>query len=189
MTQTEIVQVVADSWRAWQDEPGFPFTPDHCINGARVAMRTLHTFGVKAKPMSVRFTLFNRFAKDLFDAGFGPDEWPDHAWSLGVGPDAQKGDGGGWDGHLMLEGDGWTLDVSARQFHRPGLIRVERPLLLWENLPGWPRLINFTDEHSQWWTLGRWPSNNGWRNAPGWFRLHEAEMAELTDRMKRRLPA
>lgn len=184
----DIVLAMAGAWSAWQDEPGFPFNKDHCVNGTRVATRALPRLGVRARPVSVEFLLFNRFAWDLWHAGVGVDDWPAHAWSLGVGSSGPvssdpKGEDR-WDGHLICEGAGWTLDISARQFNRPGRIVVPEPLVIPDNLPRKGHAI-YTDEHGQRLFIGRWPANNAWREARGWLRLHQAEVNEIVSRTLR----
>ena len=178
--ELEIVTNVAGAFSAWQDEESFPFQPRCCVNGTRVATRVLRRFGIKAKPVSVHFVLFNQQALQLWRAGVPVEEWPSEAWSLGVGPENMSAGGGVelWPGHLVAEGNGWTLDVSARQFHRPGRLTVDEPLVFDFNLPHTGG-ISTTDSLSQTLMIARWPDNNGWRQAPGWKRAHEAEVDEL----------
>jgi len=173
------VEALARAWGRWQREDDFPFSPDHCINGTRVVVRALEKLGVTARPVSVHLLLFNRFAWDLFREGVGVEDWPDQAWSLGVGPDIAKG-GGRWNGHLMAEGRGWTLDISAGQFNRPGRIICPGPRVL----PVLPQVgdLFLDDKHGQRLIVGRWASNNGWRSAAGWLRLHGTEVREIVER-------
>jgi hypothetical protein len=182
MSEIATVRLLADAWGRWTREADFPFSPDHCINGTRVALGALRAHHIKAKPLSVQIVLFNKLAFDLFNDGLPVAEWPPEAWSVGVGPDARK-NAGGWDGHLLCEGDGWTLDVSAAQFTRPGRLSVPGPFVADENLPaqGW---ATFGDRFGQVLALRRWPDNEGWKRAPGWNRLHIDEVAELLMRME-----
>jgi hypothetical protein len=167
-----VVDALAEAWGAWQRDDGFPFSDDHCINGSRVTISALARLGVYARPLSVSFILFN--------AHVPPDVWQPPAHSLGVGPGAVKG-ADGWDGHLVVEGEGWTLDVSARQFHRPGRLISDGPWLCDENLPAEGPLLR-VDEHNQVLYIARWPENNGWRTAGGWKRPHGAEVREIVAR-------
>lgn len=176
------VEAMARAWGRWQREESFPFQPDHCINGTRVVCRAMEKLDVRARPVSVCFLLFNRFAWDLYQAGIEIDEWPDYAWSLGVGPGHAKG-GGKWDGHLCAEGNGWTLDISAAQFNRPGKIISTKPRILPQLPPSGQ--LELVDGHEQHLIIGRWPENNGWRSAGGWLRLHGTEVRELVERTTR----
>ena len=168
-TDVAEVSALAEAWTQWQTEPTFPFTPDHCINGTRVAIEVLRRFGIRAQPLSVRLMLFNRFGWDLFERGIRVERWPTHAWSIGVAETNDPSDPGKWHGHLVAEGHDWTLDLSASQFNRPGRIVSGSALAVPIRLPqrDWAR---FTDEHAQTLLLNRWPENNGWRLASGWRR-------------------
>lgn len=181
MSDTPIVRAVAQAWQEWQAEEDFPFTPDCCINGTRVAIRALAKLGVRASPVSVRFMMCNRFAWNLLQQKVPVSEWPHHAWSLGVGPDQVSGRNR-WNGHLCAEGEGWTLDISAGQFERPGRIICRGPRVMPRHLPPAGERVVFEDGHGQRLIIERWPENNGWRTARGWLRLQEAEADELVRR-------
>ena len=187
MSAPVVVIELARAWHDWQQQDSFPFRPDHCINGTRVAVRTLERFGVRAHPVSVQFLLFNRFAWELYNAGVPVDDWPEHAWSLGVGPREEIRDEDHFDGHLVCEGEDWTLDISAGQFDRPGRIVVPGPKVFHQRLPFGEQFVTFGDSHGQLLAIARWPENNSWRLAGGWKRLHEAEVAELERRINERL--
>lgn len=182
VSEPYIVEAMARAWGKWQHEPGFPFSPDHCINGTRVVCRAMEKLGVRAQPVSVQFALFNRFAWALFSEGVPVSEWPDHAWSLGVGPGHVKGTDR-WDGHLVAEGTSWTLDISAAQFNRPGRITVSGPRIM-PKLPPVGRGLVLDDEYGQRLIISRWPANRTWRTSGGWMRLHGTEVAELVARTK-----
>jgi hypothetical protein len=177
------IEVVAlgAAWDDWSRTSSFPFSPDHCVNGTRVAIRVLERLGIAAKPMSVSIGLFNRPGWDLSEAGVPPEEWPAHAHSVGVTPGAIGPRTDRFDGHLVAEGEDWVLDVSARQFHRPGRIEHDAPLLLADTvLPssGWlivdcPGIVV---------VIGRTPWNNAWREASGWKREQVAEIEECLRR-------
>lgn len=179
MSDLDVVKAMADAWGKWEREGTLPFTSDCCINGTKVVTHALRRFGVDAHPVSVRFVLFNRFAWDLFRNGVAVDEWPEHAHSIGVAPGADTLPGR-WNGHLVAEGNGWALDISASQFARPGRIIVDGPRVMPE-LPAKDVLLT-TDEHNQVLWMTRWPDNVGWKQAAGWRRIQDTEVEELVRR-------
>ena len=182
MTEQDVVEAMAEAWHQWDKEGTLPFTPDCCINGTKVAIEALGQFGIDSLATSVRFAFFNRFAWDLFQRGIPVPEWPDHAHSLGVGP-KQDTAPNKWNGHLIAEGDGWALDISAGQFARPGRLIVEGPRVLPELPTNEPLLA--TDRHGQVLWMDRWPENVAWKTASGWRRSHTAEVNELVARIQR----
>jgi hypothetical protein len=182
--QRMTVEAMSRAWGEWQREAGFPFSPDHCINGSRVVTRALEKLGVRSRPVSVQFLLFNRPAWMLFEQDVPVSEWPHEAWSLGVGPNAQGSVGGRWDGHLCVEGEGWTLDISAAQFTRPGRIVIDGPRLM-PALPTNGHFMQLEDPRGQVLLIKPWPENNGWRAAGGWRRLHGTEVKEIVSRTQR----
>jgi len=185
MTDIELVFNVAVAWDEWSHDPMFPFEPGCCLNGSRVVMEVLRDLGVRAKPVSVQFVLFNAFGWSAYEAGVPVAEWPHAAWSVGVGPNMEPpSNPDRWRGHLMLEGSDWLLDISARQFHRPGRINVETPLILPTTLPpdGWSISHGSNGNVLM---IARFPANNLWREAAGWKRPHVAERTELTRRVQR----
>jgi hypothetical protein len=180
MTAPLEVRLLAEAWRKWEREPSFPYSPDCCINGTRVVIDALREFDVKARPVSVGVLLFNRFAWDLYQAGIPNTEWPYHAHSIGIDPTVGTvGRDGGWDGHLVAEGDGWTLDISAGAFDRPGRIISPGPRVLDTNVPPTGFGV-YTDGHGQTLLMERQPANNRWRQAPGW-RPDPDVVGELVD--------
>lgn len=164
MTPTEALVSV---WREFSHADDFPFSPDHCINGTRVAVEVLRRFGVTAQPMSVRMVVFNSFAWDLFTHGVPISEWPAHAWSVGVGPgmDTQPGR---WNGHLVAVGEDFMLDMSAGQFHRPGKIDMPGPLLIDGALAPDDQSLMVTGPKGLKVLYAPWPEANEWRTASGW---------------------
>lgn len=185
MTVPEEVEALALAWKRWGQEPGFPYGRDHCINGSRVALGALDLLGIPARPASVTFAIFNQFAWDMYCRQIPVDKWPEHAHSIGVDKrDTHDPKPGGWYGHLIVEGDGWLLDVSAAQFDRPGRIVSDGPLLLDINLDPADDVVTVVtqDRSRQVLLLGRWPENDGWTRAPGWLRPQPNEIRELTRR-------
>jgi len=174
------VVALAQAWEQWSSEPSFPFRPDHCVNGTRVATRVLARFGVRARPVSVTVGVYNDFAWQLAQAGVAVEDWPEHAWAVGVDDGPAKP--GRFAGHLVAEGKGWTLDISAGQFHRPGLIDSPGPILLPVELPPHgERLVAMRPRGVL--VIGR-AASDAWRSAPGWLRLHPGEVAEALDRTR-----
>ena len=160
------VRALAKVWRDYTYEPDFPLLPDHCVNGTRIATAVLEHFDVAAEPVSCRWIIFNRRGFSAFQIGMPLSAWPPDAWSVGVA-DGHTAALGKWNGHLVTEGDDWTLDLSARQFHRDNLIDIDRPSMIPGRLPReeWQEFVNPDGTV----IVGqRWPENTGWVNAPGW---------------------
>jgi hypothetical protein len=180
---TDLVKRYRDAWLEWSRRPDFPLAPDHCINGTRIAVDVLTELGVRCRPVSVDVRVYNRFAVELYTAGVPIRQWPVHAHSIGTDLDNERS--GQWGGHLIVEGDGWLLDVSARQFHRPGLVEVDRPLMIEGMLPRRGNAV-FTDCHGQAWVIRRTPTNDGWRRAPGWRRrgVNREAAATMLERVR-----
>jgi len=185
VSELTLVSHLAEAWRQWEGESTFPFSPDCCINGTRVATRALAEMNVRSRPVSVQFTLFNHVAYDLWKQGVGISDWPPHAWSLGVrrGEPVKEGK---WGGHLLCEGSTWLLDISARQFDRSPRIVVDGPQVFCGPLPADGNLLTLMDGRQQVWMWSR-SGDNAWRSAPGWHRMHDAEVRELVRRTLRRL--
>lgn len=179
------VEALAVAWREWSREPGFPFSPDHCVNGTRVAIHVLRRFGVKARPASVEVRVYNDFAFGLWLNDVPAPEWPPYAWAVGVGCPEQVAEPGRFAGHLVAAGDGFVLDLSAGQFHRPGRIALDGPAVFPAGLPpdGQWLHVHQGDVH---YLLARAEANNAWRQAPGW-RRHPVEAAEAETRARARL--
>lgn len=178
------VSALADAWAAWEREASFPYDEDCCINATRVATRVLDSVGVRARPLSVWVLLLNQFALELAEADVAVSDWPNHAWSVGVQPGLAPP--GQWNGHLIAEGDGWALDLSARQFHRPGKLIVDKPWVL-PAIPTEGRGM-FRDPHAQTLYVVRNPANNRWRTAPGWRSPNTEAFRRLLADVRRALP-
>lgn len=181
MSDLAVVYAMAEAWKRWRASSHFPFERNGCcINSARVTTRALDKFGVASRPVSVKLLLWNQLAWQHFSLGIPIDQWPKEAWSLGVaehGNDIHPKD---WNGHLIVEGEGWTMDPSAQMFDRPGKITVPGPWVFEAQIPADDRMV-CNDEHGQILVLERWVQNNAWRVAPGWTRLHEREVPMLVD--------
>jgi hypothetical protein len=182
----EIVDAMASAWGEWHNSRDFPFVPDsgYCINGTRTVIGALRALGVAARPVSVEMLLCNEMAWGLIADKVPNEEWPEAAHSIGIGMGVDELREGRWDGHLITEGDGWTMDVSAQTSRRPGRIEIEGPFVFPRNLPD-EGTAAFRSPRGVMIVARRTPQNNGWRQAPGWKRLHAAEQEELVRRTRR----
>lgn len=95
--------------------------PGSCIASARIAQAILKDVGVSSAPVPCAIWIGNEEAVDMLDSGLTDVAlWPPSAYSVGVNPDFPPvNDHAGWNGHVILEGDGWIGDYSAAQFNRP----------------------------------------------------------------------
>lgn len=186
MDDHDVVGALAVEWARWTREPEFPWKPNHCINGTRVAIEVLRHFGVRARPASVNFVLFNQFAFELAGASVPVDDWPPQAWSVGVQAGQRSADGE-WHGHLVVDGGEWWFDPSSQSFDRPGRIDVPLPFLLDAPLPPVGYEVELHMNHGLVLVVSRWPENNAWRAAAGWTRPNSKERNLMIDRVTRRL--
>lgn len=173
-----VAVAMAQAWDRWTHELSFPFrrarTSGYCINATRTGVEALRTLGVKAKPASVSMLVANRAADQLIRAGVPCEQWPDIAWSIGLGHSNDMDARGGWDGHLLIDGGDWCLDLAAEMLERPGLIGVSSALVLPALPPVGVRRMWEHDKHV--FVLERAPQNNGWRRATGWtVQRHDVE--------------
>lgn len=159
-------EALVSVWRTWSKADDFPYSPDHCVNGTRVAVEVLRHFGVRVGPQSVRVVVFNSFAWDLFRAGVPVSEWPQHAHSVGVDPSQIEQRPGQWNGHLVARGEEFTLDISAGQFHRPGRIEMPGPVLIDGTVDEGGLLVSGPKGLRMLYGLA--PEANEWRTAGGW---------------------
>ena len=106
------------------------FRRDSCIASTRVALDVLKTFGIAARPLSVKAVVYNAPYAARLELGMPLPEsaeemacWvrEDGAWSVGVGfpnPDAPRVDG--WPGHLVAVTERHLLfDLALDQASRP----------------------------------------------------------------------
>ena len=132
--EARMVGLLAGAWDAeWDDRLHREVHPSCCILAARTGIEVLRTLGVKAWPVATEVTVFNRPAAELFAAGNRDvANWPPFAWSIHVG---RHSPGNGYPGHLWLATEQFLVDLSARQFHRPGLLRFDKSIILPNELP------------------------------------------------------
>jgi len=105
-----------DAWpEVWPHEP---YTKGACILATRTAIEVGRYFGVTltAQPLSV--VVLNPAAKAEYAQQRPIDEWPPEAWSVGTHC-TDTVTATGWEGHLIVVGDGMMADLTAGQFDRP----------------------------------------------------------------------
>jgi hypothetical protein len=100
-----------------------------CISSSRILLEVLQRRGISGRVMPVSAGAFNETAARLVLDGVPMQEWPDEAWSVGIGAIAEVGPQGGWDGHLVviarssaehdLGAPRVLLDPTADQMDRP----------------------------------------------------------------------
>lgn len=162
------VEAVARAWEAmWRS--GLDRTVSHrcCILAARVSTNVLGRLDVDARAVAFDWALFNEPARQLAAAGVPFDQWPEFAWSVYAG---QEAPGNGYPGHVVTVTDDALVDLSAAQFHRPGRIELDGPLIIAnpDRLP-WPQ----RGEHIEWrmgnlTVMARATGDKGFRVAPDW---------------------
>jgi hypothetical protein len=121
---TRIVVAFDDLWRSGLHRT---HDPRCCILAARLAIELLREHGVRAWAEATNTVIFNRAGWELAEREVPHDQWPEHAWSVGATEDAE---GSGFPGHVWAAADGWLIDLSARQFHRPVRIHVDGGLIV-----------------------------------------------------------
>lgn len=125
----EIVMAVADAWDEWwDDELHKRIGANCCVLTARVAIKTLAALGVKAWPLATETVIYNHAGAALWQAKVPIEQWPEHAWSVGALRSSPTTDNG-YAGHIWAATDEWVVDLSARQFHRPGRIEISTALV------------------------------------------------------------
>lgn len=116
MSDYETAIAVAGAWNAsWL--PATFGERTHCIEAAKIGLAVLKELGVTARPLPCAYRIANPLAHEFISTRQPVSEWPDDAWAIGVDPDSNA-PGPGWNGHVVVLGDGFMLDLSAGQFHR-----------------------------------------------------------------------
>lgn len=137
LTELDMVRRVAWAWKA----AGLDEKMKSCIQSTRIGLDVLANLGIQARALPCAIVVRNAEAVDASLRGLPVQDWPPSAWSVGIDPDAPPADSGvdkttstlfgggkvfdnrtgerGWNGHLIIEGGGWLLDLSANQFSRP----------------------------------------------------------------------
>jgi len=185
MSTAAIVHAMADAWDVWSKQATFPFgrrRTGYCINATRTGIEALRILGINTKPASVTMLVLNAAAEQLLRADVPVTQWPEHAWSIGLGSSDDVGPNGEWSGHLLIDGGTFTLDLSSEVMERAGRITINCPMIL-------PPLPSY-GERAAWSTHGhtvimeRAPQHNTWRKASGWKDRHpeiERELAMRTE--------
>jgi hypothetical protein len=106
--------------------------PNACVLAGRVATEVFTYFGVRHRLLPVGVAALNDRALVEIEAGRPIDEWPDEAWSVGVGKGAVVADVPGWAGHLVAVVEGNVfVDLTAEQLDRPfQALEVGGPLVV-----------------------------------------------------------
>lgn len=142
-----------------------------CIESVRMVLPVLGRLGVACKPLPCAVWAGNQLAWQLFQAGVRVADWPPEAHSVGVDPDQghRRGERG-WNGHLVVAGDDWLLDLTAPQLHRPDRGVNVRGAVLATDTPAPPRdrpLVLGADDTTLIYTprpeLARWRVTDAWR--------------------------
>lgn len=180
-----VLDAMVLAWRQWCTEPSFPFvstrSKGYCINATRTGIEALRILGVRAKPASVTVLVLNAAAEQLRQAEVPVERWPAHAWSIGLGVNGEYD--GGWNGHLVIDGGDFTLDLSAGVLHRPGLIAIDGPLIL-PALPPLGTEFRMVGEDGTVLWVHRSPQHNEWRRASGWVNRRPDVERELAARTR-----
>lgn len=97
--------------------------PNSCIATTRVAIETAAYFGVSLRPWAVNVRAFTPEGWRLAQAGVPPEDWPQHAHSIGIIAGAGPADVGHvaavtTRGQVTAAGD-WLIDASLDQAARP----------------------------------------------------------------------
>src|SRR5262245_6272683 len=186
MSDREIVQAMADAFDEWwHDELSGLLRVDCCILCARLSILTLKGFGVKAHPIATEVIITNPQSRELIEVGTPLDAWPDWAWSIGVG---SYSSGSGWPGHLYAATDELLIDLSARQFDRPGRLHFPRSLVI--DRARLRTMVDgcwlFVDERKQALMITT-TTDRRYRNTPDWTVNPRPLVAELTRRTRMKL--
>lgn len=100
------------------------YTSERCLNATRICIDVMQHFHVRAVPLSVKASAFNRaFVERVNLLGRLPTQsefatWPADAWSVGIDT-RQRTLGDGYPGHVVAIVQEWLVDASAIQFSRP----------------------------------------------------------------------
>lgn len=136
MTAPREVMLLASGWTMRGEQ-------NSCITATAVGVAALTRLGVSCRPLPCAAWAGNAAALPAF---IERRPLPLDGWSVGIDPDAPASavpDRGasytepyrrgpsGWNGHLVIAGDSWVLDLTAAQFHRPqrGIV-VPGPVLI-----------------------------------------------------------
>lgn len=100
-----------------------------CVEACRIVRAVLGQLGVQTRPMACDVMAANAQAVELINQGLPAQSWGVGAWSIGCCCDSTRpapisdepARKRGFGGHLVLVGDGWFVDLTAQQFHRPEL--------------------------------------------------------------------
>lgn len=119
--EQDIIDALVDGWITAVE----PHTRvNACILAARVTSLVLDYYNITNRVIACETFVFNQAAIKQLELNTPTGEWPPEAWSIGVTSDSP---GGEYGGHLIVKTDELLIDLSARQFHRPGRISINGP--------------------------------------------------------------
>lgn len=177
-----VLDALAD---AWSSEIRPIVQINACILAARAGTAALHYFGVDAVEVAGDIVVFNEVGHDLFCQDVPIGDWPEDAWSVGT---CEGSPGNGYAGHLVVQTDGYVVDLTAYQSHRPrkqlfvpdsviiaaDTVTEAPPWRAWRTELGATFLFRATGDRS-------------YRSAPDW-RKGRSEAGRLIRRMREILP-
>jgi hypothetical protein len=186
MTERPILDALAGAWADMLDAGTADVIPGHCVLGTRLAVRVLDAFDVEARPFPSDTFVYNAEGWRLSLAGVPVDQWPAGAHSIGA---CQQSPGTGYAGHLWARTADHLVDLSARQFDRPGRLHFPQPLIV-PLVEGQGRDggLYLTDERGQV-VLVYAGRDRSYRNAGEWREHWRRFAPELYDRTAARLAA
>jgi hypothetical protein len=159
--------------------------PSRCIMTTKVGRAVLDYFGIASRPVAVDIVVANRRWQDWF-VSHATEPPPEGAWAVGAVKHPDGPSGNGWDGHLLLEVEGDSLqllDLDFQQFARPTKNIITPPTLL---LPlesadlleryHQKRPVVWSDEHSGVTIRLQRTERTDWRTAADWKRHGHQEL-------------
>lgn len=175
----EVVNDLLGAWDdLWDDELHATHNPACCILATRVTIAVLDAHGIKAWPVPTETDVFNQAAAQLVGARVPIDEWPEHAWSIHAGHGSP---GTGYPGHLWAGTDGLMIDLSARQFNRPGRLAFDGAMVLPLELHGPDPVMCEREDGTL--LFVRRTGDRSYRRANDWTRNWQTVTARVLDRM------
>lgn len=165
----ELIRRFAD---LWSGTFAAEVDPHACILASRTAVETFRYFGVDAEAVPVTVIVCNAVAFPLLQSEVPLADWPETAWSIGVGLGGTNPTG--YEAHMVVRiPDVAWVDLTAGQFSRPQR-GIPVPDVIWLEAtngtdgPGrqWRHAQLHDDAHYLWREL----DDQSFRDAPDWRR-------------------